>query len=104
MSRNWMPGRGKSGMVRMRDPMGILLDMKLIVLAAGIALAFVPQSRAGTLDSIPLWFRADVTITPGGRATDLAWRNYTEMPEVALADLERRIAKWKFLPGTVDGQ
>jgi hypothetical protein len=78
--------------------------MKLIAIAAGLALAAangpVPELPAAT----SLWFRADVTITPQGRATDLAWRNYTEMPEDALADLERRIAGWKFRPGTVDSE
>lgn len=86
--------------------------MKWIVLAAGILMALSPLTadagrgkhrRIPLPEAASLWFRADVTVTPDGRATDLSWRNYKEMPQAALDFLERRIAGWRFRPGQVDG-
>lgn len=44
-----------------------------------------------------------MTITPEGRATDVAWRNFKRMPAPAIAFLERKIPTWRFRPGEVDG-
>lgn len=99
-------------MVRINDAMGIVASMKWIVLAAVILMSMSPiiaDAGRGKPRRIPLpeaaslWFRADVTVTPDGRATDLSWRNYKEMPQAALGFLERRISGWRFRPGEVDG-
>ena len=55
-------------------------------------------------DAASLWFLGDVVIEPDGHVSNIDWRNYREMPEEALAELERRISGWEFRPGQVDGQ
>ena len=54
------------------------------------------------VESIELWFLADISIATDGRISGHAWRNFNDMPNAVLAALEQRIATWQFQPGKVD--
>ena len=54
------------------------------------------------VESIELWFLADISIATDGRISGHAWRNFNDMPNAVLAALEQRISTWQFQPGNVD--
>ena len=76
--------------------------MKRLLLSCSLALGLCAGStHAG--ESLPLWFRADITIEPDGKLSALEWRNFKPMPEVVLGHLGALVPSWEFRPATLDG-
>lgn len=64
---------------------------------SAIVLVLPVHARIGVQEAT-LWFRADISLDPGGRVASLSWRNYKPMPAAVRESLEEEIRDWEFRP------
>lgn len=74
-----------------------------IALLAAMVLTARPASAA-TRDTVPLWFKADITIAADGSVSALQWRKQDNMPAALVTRLESLVRSWQFQPGSLDGR
>lgn len=59
---------------------------------------------AGADKTVPLWFRADITIAADGNVSKLQWRNGDKIPKPLKDRLALVVRDWQFQPGSLDGE